>query len=172
MTFSALGDRQIFPQQTNKIERISDSIEDIGWMESGSGAPIRLSGNFEGLSVFYRLPRASSSISVTGIVIDLVKKTVLAGVGAAALTKEKAEEALGELVDKGKLSANEAKETAEKIAEDGKREFESATSQLQEKFDELLSKAGFNQSERIDELETKISDLEARLKALEDSGSE
>ncbi|HCR28804.1 MAG TPA: hypothetical protein DIV79_02140 [Opitutae bacterium] len=104
--------------------------------------------------------------------IDLVKKTVLAGVGAAALTKEKAEEALGELVDKGKLSANEAKETAEKIAEDGKREFESATSQLQEKFDELLSKAGFNQSERIDELETKISDLEARLKALEDSGSE
>ena len=104
--------------------------------------------------------------------IDLIKKTVLAGVGAAALTKEKAEEALGELVDKGKLSATEAKETAEKIAEDGKREFESATNQLQEKFDELLSKAGFNQSKRIDELETKIGDLEARLKALEDSGAE
>lgn len=102
--------------------------------------------------------------------IDLIKKTVLAGVGAAALTKEKAEEALGELVDKGKLSATEAKETAEKIAEDGKREFESATHQLQEKFDELLSRAGFNQSKRIDELETKIGDLEARLKTLEDSG--
>jgi len=88
------------------------------------------------------------------------------------LTKEKAEEALGELVDKGKLSATEAKETAEKIAEDGKREFESATTQLQERFDELLSKAGFNQSKRIDELETKVADLEARLKSLEDSGSE
>ncbi len=88
------------------------------------------------------------------------------------MTKEKAEEALGELVDKGKLSATEAKETAEKIAEDGKREFESATTQLQERFDELLSKAGFNQSKRIDELETKVADLEARLKSLEDSGSE
>ena len=76
------------------------------------------------------------------------------------------------MVDKGKLSATEAKETAEKIAEDGKREFESATTQLQEKFDELLSKAGFNQSKRIDELETKVADLEARLKSLEDSGSE
>ncbi len=104
--------------------------------------------------------------------IDLIKKTVLAGVGAAALTKEKAEGALGELVDKGKLSATEAKETAEKIAEDGKREFESSTNQLQEKFDELLSKAGFNQSKRRDELETKIGDLEARLKALEDFGAE
>ena len=104
--------------------------------------------------------------------IDLIKKSVLAGVGAATLTKEKAEEVLGELVDKGKLSATEAKETAEKIAEDGKREFESATTQLQEKFDELLSKAGFNQLKRIDELETKVADLEARLKSLEDSGSE
>ena len=44
--------------------------------------------------------------------IDLIKKSVL-GVGAATLTKEKAEEVLGELVDKGKLSATEAKETAE-----------------------------------------------------------
>lgn len=88
------------------------------------------------------------------------------------MTKEKAEEALGELVDSGKLSATEAKQTAEKIAEDGKREFESATTQLQEKFDELLSKAGFNQSKRIDELEAKVADLETRLKSLEDSGSE
>ena len=78
---------------------------------------------------------------------------------------------MGELRQES-LSATEAKETAEKIAEDGKREFESATTQLQEKFDELLSKAGFNQSKRIDELETKVADLEARLKSLEDSGSE
>ncbi len=42
---------------------------------------------------------------------------MLAGVGAAVLTKEKVEEALGELVDKGKISANEAKETARKISE-------------------------------------------------------
>ena len=139
---------------------------------SSSGAPNPRAGNLEGLLAFYRLPWTHSSTSVMGIMIDLIKKTVLAGVGAAALTKEKAEEALGELVDKGKLSATEAKETAEKIAEDGKREFESATTQLQEKFDELLSKAGFNQSKRIDELETKVADLEARLKSLEDSGSE
>ena len=61
------------------------------------------------------------------------------------MTKEKAEEVLGELVDEGQFSATEAKETTDKIAEDGKREFESATNKLQQTFDEFLSKAGFNQ---------------------------
>lgn len=59
---------------------------------------------------------------------------MLAGVGAAVLTKDKAEEALGELVEKGKISANE---TARKISDDGKQGFESALATLQEKFDEL-----------------------------------
>ena len=55
--------------------------------------------------------------------IDVIKKAILAGVGAAALTKEKTEEALSDLVEKGKLSANDAKEAAKKIADDGKHEF-------------------------------------------------
>ena len=44
--------------------------------------------------------------------IEVIKKAILAGVGAAALTKEKAEEVLGDLVEKGKLSASDAKEAA------------------------------------------------------------
>lgn len=95
--------------------------------------------------------------------IDSIKKAMLAGVGAAVLTKDKVEEALGELVEKGKISANDAKETARKISDDGKQEFESASATLQEKFDELLSKMGQKNSERIDSLETKVSELEARL---------
>ena len=52
--------------------------------------------------------------------IETIKKTVLAGIGAAAVTTEKAEKALNELVEKGKLSANDAKEAAKKIADEGK----------------------------------------------------
>ena len=50
---------------------------------------------------------------------------MLIGFGAAVLTKDKAEEALGGLVGKGKISASDAKETARKISDDGKQEFES-----------------------------------------------
>lgn len=95
--------------------------------------------------------------------IDVIKKAILAGVGAAALTKEKAEEALGDLVKKGKISASEAKEAAKKIADDGKQEFESASARVQEKFDELLTKMGRKHAERIEVLETKVAALEARL---------
>ena len=99
--------------------------------------------------------------------IETVKKAVLAGVGAAAVTTEKVEETLKELVEKGKMSANDAKETAKKIADSGKEEFESASRTLQSKFEELMAKVGRGQKERIEELETKIADLEARLAALE-----
>ncbi len=95
--------------------------------------------------------------------IDVIKKAILAGVGAAALTKEKIDEALGDLVGKGKLSASDAKDAAKKIAEQGKQEFESASAKLQEKFDDLVSKASRKQSDRIDALETRVAELEARL---------
>ena len=59
---------------------------------------------------------------------------MLIGFGAAVLTKDKVEEALGGLVEKGKISAND---TARKISDDGKQEFESAAATLRKKFDEL-----------------------------------
>ncbi len=97
--------------------------------------------------------------------IDTIKKAILAGVGAAAITRDKAEAALNELVEKGKLSASDAKDAANKIAEEGKQEFESASAKLQAKIDELLAKAGKGQKERIDALEARIAALEKELKS-------
>ena len=104
--------------------------------------------------------------------IDVIKKAILAGVGAAALTKEKAEEVLGDLVEKGKLSASDAKDAAKKIADEGKQEFESASAKVQEKFDDLVSRVGKKQSDRIDALETRVAELEARLGEQETVASE
>ena len=92
--------------------------------------------------------------------IDLIRKTVLAGVGAAVLTKEKVEESLNDLVEKGRISADEAKVTAEKIAEKGKREFETVSKDLQKGVNDLLEQIGVGQKD-------KMADLERRLLALE-----
>lgn len=99
--------------------------------------------------------------------IDAIKKVMLAGVGAAAISTEKAEKALNELVDMGKLSASDAKETAKKIADEGKREFEEASQSLEDRFETMLKKLGRGHQERIESLETKVSELEARLAVFE-----
>lgn len=92
--------------------------------------------------------------------IDSIKKAMLAGVGAAVITAEKVEEALSEWVQKGKISADEAKAMASRVAEQGRVEFESASRDMQKAIKELLEKAGVGQKDRIDALERRLLALE------------
>lgn len=99
--------------------------------------------------------------------IDLIRKTVLASVGAAVLTKEKVEASLTDLVEKGRLSADEAKATAEKIADDGKREFENVSKEVQKSVADMLEQMGVGQKDKVADLEKNQLELEKRLLALE-----
>ncbi len=99
--------------------------------------------------------------------IDAIRKAILAGVGAAAISAEKAEKVLSELVEKGKLSADEARDAARKLADDGKREFEDASKNLESRLDAMLKKLGRGHEARIEALETKVATLEDRLAQLE-----
>jgi polyhydroxyalkanoate synthesis regulator phasin len=92
--------------------------------------------------------------------IDAIKKAMLAGVGAAVLTAEKAEEALSEWVEKGRLTADEARAMATRIAEQGKVEFEKSSRDLQQAVKELLEKAGVGQKDRFDAVEKRLLALE------------
>ncbi len=94
--------------------------------------------------------------------IDLIKKTVLAGIGATVTTKEKIEGMLGEYVEKGRLSAHEAKSLAERIVEDGKQEFESAKNDLGQRFDDMLKKSNFATRQELDALAKRVHALEAK----------
>jgi len=91
---------------------------------------------------------------------DLIKKTLLAGVGAAVVTKEKVQDALEDYVRQGKLKADDARIIAEKIAERGKREFEEMSAQASAKASEI-----FNRHDSA--LTARVAALEARVAALE-----
>src|SRR4051812_31956140 len=93
--------------------------------------------------------------------IDVIKKTLLAGVGAAVITKEKVESALGEFVQQGKVSSTEARQMAEKIADQGRREFETMSQQLNDKLREMFTGAERRTQERIPLLEARVTALEA-----------
>jgi polyhydroxyalkanoate synthesis regulator phasin len=97
--------------------------------------------------------------------IEALKKTLYAGLGATVVTSEKIEASLQELVEKGKLSAAEAQETARKISENSKKEFEEAQSSLKSIFDELLEKAHLARKEDLDALAKRLTSLEKKVKA-------
>ncbi|HVW20026.1 MAG TPA: hypothetical protein VHC86_02330 [Opitutaceae bacterium] len=95
--------------------------------------------------------------------IDLIKKSVLAGLGMAVVTKEKVEEALGDLVREGKLNASDAKIMAEKIAEQGRREFDEMSEKLAAKLREFTVRAEESAEKRISALEQRVRVLEQNL---------
>jgi polyhydroxyalkanoate synthesis regulator phasin len=92
--------------------------------------------------------------------IDTIKKTLLAGVGAAVVTKERVEAALEDFVKQGKVSSTEARAMAEKIAADGKREFETLSGQLNDKVKDVVSGLSRSTQERLDALESRVKALE------------
>ena len=103
--------------------------------------------------------------------IDTIKRIMLAGVGAAVITKEKAESAFADWVEKGKISADEAKAMASKLAGEGRAEFERASADVKQTIRELLEKTGVGQRDRIDALEKRILALEVEVASLSTRGN-
>ena len=95
--------------------------------------------------------------------INLMKKTMLAGVGLAVVTKEKIFESINELVDKGKLTTDEANALSEKIVEEGRVETEKAKTEAGKLLNELLHRANVVTKDQYDELATRVTELEGRL---------
>lgn len=93
--------------------------------------------------------------------MDLIKKSMLAGIGAAVVTKEMAQKTLDEWVEKGKVSSDEAKEMANKIVEQGREEYDKARSDLGKMFDEAMARAHVVTRRELAALEARVAALEA-----------
>lgn len=95
--------------------------------------------------------------------IDLIKKTLLAGVGAAVVTKEKIEDTLDDFVRQGKVQAADARIIADKIAEQGRKEFDDASRAVGAKINELFERHDKQTEARLAELEARMRTLEEKL---------
>jgi polyhydroxyalkanoate synthesis regulator phasin len=62
--------------------------------------------------------------------LELLKKGMFVGIGAAMLTRDKIREATRMLVEEGKLSSDEAEKLTEDLVKSGEREFEEMNSKL------------------------------------------
>ncbi len=96
--------------------------------------------------------------------INAIKKTLLAGIGAAVVTKEKVEAGLDELVSQGKLNAADARSFARKLSRDGRREFAVLSEDVGEKLHDLALKSTREGQVRLRQLEARLKKTEQQKK--------
>ena len=98
--------------------------------------------------------------------IEMIKKSFLASLGAAVVTKEKIEEATKRWVDEGKISRDEAEKLAEDLVESGKKQWD----EIQEKMTETVRKGldtfDIGSKKEFQELNARVEELEKRISQL------
>lgn len=113
--------------------------------------------------------------------LDVVRRMILAGFGAFALTRDEAEQFLNRLVDRGEIAQKDAQhlidETVAKfrtVATPQTAQVETSvtniTSQVESGLEQLLNRMNIPSKRDIDELSAKIAQLAARVEELRRTG--
>lgn len=92
--------------------------------------------------------------------IDTLRKIVLIGIGALSLTKEKAEQLVKELVEKGHVTTDEARSFVKELLERGQRERETVRKAVVEEIDDLREKWGLVTKKDLNEVLRRLTVLE------------
>jgi polyhydroxyalkanoate synthesis regulator phasin len=103
--------------------------------------------------------------------LELIRKSLLAGLGAGVITKEKAEEAIKDLVDQGKLKAEDSKQLIDRLLGSGTQQWEEVQAGVTEAVRKALDGADVARGSQIEALTRRIESLEGRLKTIEDDNS-
>ena len=93
--------------------------------------------------------------------LDAIHKMFLAGVGLAAMTKDKIDEHVKELVEKGKLSEKEGRELAEDVLKKSKQAKDDLEKQVEKQVQQTLQALQIASKEDVEKLEARIEKLEA-----------
>jgi polyhydroxyalkanoate synthesis regulator phasin len=86
----------------------------------------------------------------------MLKELIYLGVGGALLAKEKVEEELSELVERGKVSREEAKNIIDKAVQKGQEEEEKLEKRIEESIRRVLEEMGVATRKDIEEMIEKL----------------
>lgn len=92
--------------------------------------------------------------------LDAIHRMFLAGVGLAAMTKDKIDEYIKELVGKGKLTEKEGREIAEDMLKKSRQAREDLQKQVEKLVQQTLQTLQIASREDIEKLQARVEKLE------------
>lgn len=97
---------------------------------------------------------------------DLIRKTILAGIGAATLTKEKVEGLVDELIQRGEVASEERPKVVQELltkAEEAKKEWQEKVEQAVK---DTVKRLGIPAKADLDALDRKMDELAAKVEKM------
>lgn len=93
---------------------------------------------------------------------EFIKKMMMFGVGLAAMTREKTEELVKELVKKGEMSEKEGKQLVNDLMEKSKKMTREIETKTEEMVTSTLKRLNIPTRKELDELRERVDRLEKR----------
>ena len=98
-------------------------------------------------------------------IFEMIRKSLLASLGAAVVTKEKVEEATKRFVDEGKISREEAEKLANELVESGQHQWNDVQEKITETVRKGLDTFDIGSKKEFQDLKDRVDNLEKRLAA-------
>ncbi|MBX6762251.1 MAG: hypothetical protein K6T51_03930 [Rubrobacteraceae bacterium] len=103
--------------------------------------------------------------------LDTLERLVLLQIGAAAVTRERVERAVNELIEQGRLQREEGRRVVEEVMERARQRSGGARSLVESSLQQVLREAGLPTREDYEDLLFRVEQLEHRVRVLEDRGT-
>jgi len=103
--------------------------------------------------------------------LEMIRKSLLATLGAAVVTKEKVEEATRSWVEEGKISRSEAERLAEDLVESGQHQWQEIQTRVSDMVRKGLDTLDIGSKKEFRDLKARVEELERRLAQLQGPGT-
>ncbi|MFP4213483.1 MAG: phasin family protein [Desulfohalobiaceae bacterium] len=100
--------------------------------------------------------------------MELIRKTILAGLGTAVVTRSKIKETMHNLVEQGKLTTEEAEKYSQELIEAGEKEFGELRQETLENLQSFASQMNLAKQDDLQALTEKVQNLEKRLDLMQE----
>jgi polyhydroxyalkanoate synthesis regulator phasin len=100
---------------------------------------------------------------------DVIERTFLAGMGAAAVTKDRIQELVEELVTKGQMNADEGREVVDRLVARSRDEARSVLKKADSSLHTAYRELGLGSRGDLEDLALRVQQLEHRVSLLEGS---